>query len=144
MALCKYHPDRPGVGVCMRCRAVICAACCTRLEGINHCHACLKALAARPVRRRRRGAMPLAVLVLYAIAAGLGYRGYFHLPVGFIPPQDKGYLIASIQLPDAASAERTQAVIDKLAEIALSLEVDVPAQPGEPGAVADRAATPVG
>jgi hypothetical protein len=69
VALCQYHPDRAGVGVCMRCRAVICAACCTRVEGINHCHACLKALAARPaVRRRPRRAMPLAVLVL-----GLGW-----------------------------------------------------------------------
>src|SRR5207245_3384833 len=44
MASCKYHPDRPGVGVCMRCRAVICNDCCTRLDGVNHCHACLKAL----------------------------------------------------------------------------------------------------
>ena len=54
MTTCRYHPDRPGVGLCMRCRSVICAACCTQLEGINHCHACLKALAARPVRRAPR------------------------------------------------------------------------------------------
>jgi hypothetical protein len=47
MAACKYHPGRPGVGVCMRCRAVVCAACTTRLEGVNHCHACLRQLAAR-------------------------------------------------------------------------------------------------
>jgi hypothetical protein len=31
----------------MRCRVVICAACCTRLNGINHCHACLKVLGGR-------------------------------------------------------------------------------------------------
>jgi hypothetical protein len=31
----------------MRCRAVVCAACTTRLEGVNHCHACLRQLAAR-------------------------------------------------------------------------------------------------
>jgi len=31
----------------MRCRTPICAACCTRVFGINHCHACLKALAER-------------------------------------------------------------------------------------------------
>jgi hypothetical protein len=31
----------------MRCRKVICAACCTRLAGVNHCHACLAAIAAR-------------------------------------------------------------------------------------------------
>jgi hypothetical protein len=47
MAVCKYHPGRPGVGVCMRCRAVVCAACTTRLEGVNHCHSCLRELADR-------------------------------------------------------------------------------------------------
>ncbi len=46
MASCKYHPGRPGVGVCMRCRAVVCEACTTRLDGVNHCHACLRELAA--------------------------------------------------------------------------------------------------
>lgn len=45
MAVCRYHRDRSGIGVCMRCRAVICAACCTKVDGVNHCHACLKALA---------------------------------------------------------------------------------------------------
>jgi len=51
----------------MRCGAVICEACCTRVDGINHCHACLKALAAKPVAKQRRPA-PHAVLVL-----GLGW-----------------------------------------------------------------------
>jgi hypothetical protein len=46
MSVCRYHPDRPGVGVCMRCRAPVCADCTTRLEGVNHCHACLRALGA--------------------------------------------------------------------------------------------------
>jgi hypothetical protein len=31
----------------MRCRAVVCAACTTRLDGINHCHVCLRDLANR-------------------------------------------------------------------------------------------------
>jgi hypothetical protein len=50
MTTCRYHPDRAGVGICVRCHAVICAACSTQLDGINHCFACLKELAARPVR----------------------------------------------------------------------------------------------
>ena len=54
MAVCKYHPDRPAIGLCMRCRAAICAACCTRLDGINHCHACLQALG-RPETTPSRG-----------------------------------------------------------------------------------------
>jgi hypothetical protein len=44
MRTCHFHKDRPGIGICMRCRVVICAACCTRVNGVNHCHACLKAL----------------------------------------------------------------------------------------------------
>jgi hypothetical protein len=50
MTACRYHPDRPGVGICVRCRAVICAACSTQLEGINYCFACLKEMASRPAR----------------------------------------------------------------------------------------------
>ena len=48
-------------------------------------------------------------------------RPAVQLPTGFIPQQDKGYLMASIQLPDAASAERTQAVVQKVTSVALSI-----------------------
>jgi hypothetical protein len=41
---CHYHEDRPAVGICMRCRRAICAGCTTRLDGVNHCHQCLKKL----------------------------------------------------------------------------------------------------
>ena len=44
MRTCHFHNERPGIGICMRCRVVICAACCTRVNGVNHCHACLKVL----------------------------------------------------------------------------------------------------
>ena len=33
------------------------------------------------------------------------------VPGGFIPAQDKGYLITVVQLPDGASLERTDAVV---------------------------------
>ena len=39
-------------------------------------------------------------------------------PTGFIPSQDMGYLLVNVQLPDSASAERTQAVMDQLEQIA--------------------------
>jgi hypothetical protein len=50
MVTCRYHRDQPGVGICKRCRYVICSACCTQLDGINFCPECLRELAARPVR----------------------------------------------------------------------------------------------
>src|SRR5205085_9963194 len=59
------------------------------------------------------------VLLVYGGVIGATYWGYLHLPTGFIPTQDKGYLIASLQLPDSASAERTRAVLDQVARVAL-------------------------
>ena len=66
MAVCRYHPDRPGIGVCMRCRAVICAACATRVDGVNHCHACLAALGRKmePATRSRIAGIMTALLIL--------------------------------------------------------------------------------
>jgi hypothetical protein len=63
MISCEFHPDRPGIGVCMRCRAVVCPACCTRVDDVNHCHACLKELAARPIRQAGSSAAGAALLL---------------------------------------------------------------------------------
>jgi multidrug efflux pump len=52
-----------------------------------------------------------AVLVVYAVILGLTYFGFRHVPGGFIPEQDKGYLVCVAQLPDGASMERTIAVM---------------------------------
>lgn len=41
------------------------------------------------------------------------------VPTSFVPSEDQGYLISMATLPDAASLERTQAVDDKITEIAL-------------------------
>jgi multidrug efflux pump subunit AcrB len=59
------------------------------------------------------------VLILYAGLLGLTYVGFTETPTGFIPNQDKGYLLVNVQLPDAASVERTQQVMQNLEKIAL-------------------------
>ena len=64
--------------------------------------------------------VPLIVLFVYGGLLALTYWGYLRLPTGFIPQQDKGYLIASIQLPDAASAQRTRVVINQITDIAMN------------------------
>jgi hypothetical protein len=76
MKTCHFHDDRPGVGICMRCRVVVCAACCTRIEGVNHCHACLKALGGR--REEKRGGGALAA-VMAALLLGLAWFALFGL-----------------------------------------------------------------
>ena len=63
--------------------------------------------------------VPALVLLVYGGLLGLTYWGYNRLPTGFIPTQDKGYLIASVQLPDSSSAMRTRQVISKIEKIAL-------------------------
>src|SRR5690242_4578676 len=54
-----------------------------------------------------------AILLLLAAAAVSGLIG-LHLPGGFVPEEDQGYIYANVQLPLAASLDRTAAVNDKL------------------------------
>ncbi|MEZ6034384.1 MAG: efflux RND transporter permease subunit [Planctomycetaceae bacterium] len=60
----------------------------------------------------------LAVLLLYA---GMIYGTWYLFaitPTGFIPPQDKGYLVLNVRLADSASLERTQEVMAKVEVLA--------------------------
>ncbi len=58
-------------------------------------------------------------LILYAGLMVLTYFGFATTPTGFVPPQDKQYLVAFAQLPDAASLDRTEDVIKRMSDIAL-------------------------
>ncbi len=50
----------------------------------------------------------LMVLAVYGGLLVLTWWGFTHTPTGFIPQQDKGYLLVNVQLPDAASVTRTR------------------------------------
>jgi multidrug efflux pump len=63
--------------------------------------------------------LSVVVLVLYVGAIALTGFTFTRVPTGFIPSQDKGRLIANIQLPDSASLERTMEVASKMDKIAL-------------------------
>jgi multidrug efflux pump len=58
-----------------------------------------------------------AVLGVYAVLLGATYFSFTQAPKGFIPTQDMGYLMAAVQLPDAAAVERTRAVTNHMQEI---------------------------
>src|SRR5262249_7116736 len=62
--------------------------------------------------------LSVIVLLFYVGLIGLTGFGFTRIPSGFIPPQDKGRLIANIQLPDSASLERTNEVSQKMEKIA--------------------------
>jgi multidrug efflux pump len=61
------------------------------------------------------------VLLVYGGLLGLTWWGFSRMPSGFIPEQDKGYLLVNVQLPDGASVQRTHDVILRLDRIARSL-----------------------
>lgn len=66
----------------------------------------------------RRGAV-FAVYAVLLIGAGVMFKT---VPAGFIPVQDKLYLIAGVKMPEGASIERTDAVLKKMAAIAREVE----------------------
>ena len=61
--------------------------------------------------------MTTLALVVYALLLGLGALGFMRVPEGFVPVQDKDYVIAFAQLPDSASIERTEAVMRRMSDI---------------------------
>jgi multidrug efflux pump len=58
------------------------------------------------------------VLMLYGGLIMLTWWTSTQLPIGYIPNQDQGRFYIAVQLPDAASLERTQVVLDNIAKIA--------------------------
>lgn len=76
----------------------------------------------------RRGAV-FVVYLLLLVAAGVMFKT---VPGGFIPTQDKLYLIGGVKMPEGASLERTDAVIRKMSAIGLSVDgvTDAVAFPG--------------
>jgi multidrug efflux pump len=70
-----------------------------------------------------------AALIVYVGLVFLTGWSFNKVPTGFVPTQDKQYLVAFAQLPDGASLDRTEAVIRRMSEIGLK-------QPGVQSAVA--------
>lgn len=68
-------------------------------------------------------------LFVYAGLIVMTWFGFANTPTGFVPAQDKQYLVAFAQLPDASSLDRTEDVIKRMSDIALK-------QPGVESAVA--------
>jgi len=64
----------------------------------------------------RRAALAVVVLL---ILSGSTYLLLRSVPTGFAPTEDQGYLLVNVQLPDAASLERTDAVLRRIEQILL-------------------------
>ena len=69
----------------------------------------------------RRMVQRSGIMVAIALGlAGLAGWGLSKIPTGFIPTEDQGYVMIAVQLPDGASLERTERVMDRVTQIALS------------------------
>jgi multidrug efflux pump len=66
--------------------------------------------------------LSLPVVAIYAGLLVLTYLGFTHTPTGFIPQQDKGYLLVNVQMPDAAAVSRTSDVMKQIEDIVLKTE----------------------
>jgi multidrug efflux pump len=58
-------------------------------------------------------------LGFYALLIGAALFLFHIVPAGFVPAQDKQYLVSFAQLPDAATLDRTESVIRRMSKIAL-------------------------
>ncbi len=58
----------------------------------------------------------LIMMLLFAGISVAAWTGFSSLPTGFIPTEDQGYAMYAVQLPDAASLQRTQEVVDRLTQ----------------------------
>ncbi len=66
---------------------------------------------------RRSGAMVILALIL----VGIAIWALTQVPTAFLPNEDQGYLIVAAQLPDGASKERTDAVLQRISTIAKNI-----------------------
>ncbi len=57
------------------------------------------------------------MLVIYLALVGVTFGLFKAVPSGFVPAQDKQYLIGFAQLPDGATLDRTDEVIQRMGEI---------------------------
>jgi HAE1 family hydrophobic/amphiphilic exporter-1 len=85
-------------------------------RGFNAVYNKLEHAYARMMRRLVGFAGGMVVLAL--VVTGVTLYGFSRVPTGFIPIEDQGYMLATVQLPDGASLPRTQAVLEKVSEAA--------------------------
>jgi len=58
--------------------------------------------------------LSVVVLVIYGGMLGMTCWQFYRTPTGFIPQQDKGYLMLNVQLPNSASLERTENIMAQI------------------------------
>jgi multidrug efflux pump subunit AcrB len=84
--------------------------------GFNRWFDTMTAIYGRAVGRTLR--LSAIVMATYGGLLGLTWWQFQRAPTGFIPQQDKGYLLLNVQLPDSASVERTERAMARIGALA--------------------------
>jgi HAE1 family hydrophobic/amphiphilic exporter-1 len=61
--------------------------------------------------------MAVIGLMIFAGLVAISVYGFSLLPTGFVPQEDEGYCIVSVQLPDGASLQRTVQVVHRVNDL---------------------------
>lgn len=56
---------------------------------------------------------PIVAILAYFVITGIAFWGFVKMPSSYVPQEDMGYFIGSVQLPTGASVDRTEAVLEK-------------------------------
>ncbi|MFL5340395.1 MAG: efflux RND transporter permease subunit [Gemmataceae bacterium] len=89
-------------------------------RGFNRLFDKLTALYGRTVAKTLR--ISFVALLVYGGLLALTYWQFNRTPTGFIPQQDKGYLLLNVTLPDSASVERTEQTMARIEELARGVD----------------------
>src|SRR5205823_4879318 len=85
-------------------------------RGFNALYQRVEAGYARLIARMIGRSGLMVAIALATILASI--YGFTRIPTGFLPIEDQGYLLASVQLPDGASLVRTQKVLGQVTAMA--------------------------
>ncbi|MDO4319157.1 MAG: multidrug efflux RND transporter permease subunit [Bacteroidales bacterium] len=68
---------------------------------------------------------PVVAILIYFVLTGLAFWGFVKWPTSYVPSEDMGYFMASVQLPTGASLDRTDRIVSEFSRKLLELpEVD--------------------
>jgi hypothetical protein len=82
---CHYHPMRPGIGVCVECRQVVCAECSTQFEGINRCAQCLGKMSRRAAAKKSGSDFGFFSIFTSLVVFGLLFGGLAWAAQALVP-----------------------------------------------------------
>ncbi|MBD5232794.1 MAG: multidrug efflux RND transporter permease subunit [Bacteroidales bacterium] len=64
---------------------------------------------------------PVLAMIIFVVICGAAFFGFLRWPTSYVPEEDMGYFMTSVQLPSGASLERTDSVSSRIQRDILSL-----------------------